>query len=258
MAQDDLEHIPTIVATRDTGAQRPGGSGRSRGGAGRGGGKGASGGGSGIWARLFITLALAGAGAACAWAWQLQQQLQQSGVTLEGYVKRIADLEDRLSDTDEGLNNNTATMAVKIKELTAKADTNFQEIDKLWASAWRKNKAKIADLEKKTGSHDTKITAAGKSLTAVEGQLKGAADDIARLKSVAGDLDRLMSSARSNQTEVERVADDLNRINLELAKLGKRVEGNEEWVASINAFRRQMSAAMTDLRAEIQALRAAP
>lgn len=247
MAQDDLEHIPSIVPTRDSDARGVGGATRGRASPG----KAPATGGAGLWARLFITLALLGAGAACAWAWQLQQQLQQSQTALQGYVQRIADLEDRLSDTDEGLSNNTATMAVKIKEVTAKADKNFSEIDKLWASAWRKNKAKIADLEKKSAGQV-------KQLTAVEKQLKEAGQDIAKLESVAGDLDRLMSNAQSSQAEVERVADELNLINLELAKLAKRVQGNEEWVGSINAFRRQMSSAMTDLRADLQALQASP
>jgi hypothetical protein len=40
-----------------------------------------------------------------------------------------------------------------------------------------------------------------------------------------------MSSARSSQAEVERVADTLNAINLELRKLDKRVGGNEEWIS---------------------------
>ena len=69
---------------------------------------------------------------------------------------------------------------------------------------------------------------------------------------------RLMASARANQAEVERVADALNRVDLELAKLAKRVQGNEEWVGSINAFRRQINASLTDLQASVRALQAAP
>ncbi len=257
MAQDDLEYIPSIVPTRDTESRGAGGATRGRGSSGKSPPP-PSGGGAGVWARLFIALALIGAGVACAWAWQLQQQLQQSQVALQEYAQRTADLEDRLSDTDEGLSNNTATMAVKIKEVTAMAEKNFSEIDKLWASAWRKNKAKIAALEKGSASQSKQLTTATNSLAVMQKQLKDAGQDITKLKSVAGDLDRLMSSAQSSQAEVERVADELNRINLELAKLAKRVQGNEEWVGSINAFRRQMSSAMTDLRADLQALQAAP
>jgi septal ring factor EnvC (AmiA/AmiB activator) len=81
---------------------------------------------------------------------------------------------------------------------------------------------------------------------------------MAKLKSVGGDLARLMSSAKSNQAEVERVADSLNRINLDLAKLEKRVAGNEEWVASVNVFRRQVNTSLGELQATIRALQASP
>ena len=81
---------------------------------------------------------------------------------------------------------------------------------------------------------------------------------MAKLKSVGGDLARLMSSAKANQAEVERVADSLNRINLDLAKLEKRVAGNEEWVASVNAFRRQVNTSLGELQATIRALQARP
>ena len=67
-----------------------------------------------------------------------------------------------------------------------------------------------------------------------------------------------MSSARANQSEVERVADTLNRINLDLSKLNKRVQGNEEWIGSINAFRKQVNANLTELQASVRSLQAAP
>ena len=47
------------------------------------------------------------------------------------------------------------------------------------------------------------------------------------LKSVAGDLERLIASGKANQAEVERVADTINRVNLDMAKLGKRGQSNE-------------------------------
>ncbi len=257
MPHDDIDHIPSITATRDNDHQRP----RPRTKTGvpvgnkRNKGKTSppprSGGGSGIWTRLFITISLVIAAVACAWVWQLQEQLQQSSHLMEQYERRIADLEDRLSDTDEGLNQNTAAMAVKIKEL-------YSEVDKLWASAWRKNKAKIEALEKQSAANTKQVARTAKSLTADEAKLKSAAADIAKLRTVAGDLQRLMASAKSNQAEVERVADSLNRMNLEFAKLNKRVQSNEEFVGSVNAFRRQMNTSMTQLQASVRALEAAP
>lgn len=260
MAQDDLDHMPSIVPSRDAGTHhdtaksrgskpdKSGGKSQPPKGSG---GNGGSGGGAGWLARALIAVALIAAGGACYWAFQLQEQLQQANAQMERYAKRIGDLEARLSDTDEGLSQNTEAMAVKIKEL-------FSEVDKLWASAWRRNKASIEELEKTSVSQVRKVAAAEKTIAANETQLKSAASDIARLKSVAGDLERLMASARANQTEVERVADSLNRMNVELTKLNKRVGDNEEWVNSINSFRAQINRTISELQASVRNLQSAP
>jgi chromosome segregation ATPase len=256
MSHDDIDHIPTITATRDSDHQRsrpqargakPGNGGRKPV---RPASANSSSGGAGIWARLFITVSLVVAGVACAWAWQLQQQLEQYQAYMSPYESRISDLEDRLSDTDEGLSQNTATMAVKIKELDS-------EVDKLWA-ARNVNRKKISALETQDTTTTKKVASLSKSVTADQAQLKSLAGDIAKLRGVAGDLQRLMTSAKSNQAEVERVADTLNRMNLEYAKLDRRVKTNEEWVGSVNAFRRQVNTTMSQLQASIRALETVP
>ncbi|MBP6701718.1 MAG: hypothetical protein KA135_10740, partial [Halioglobus sp.] len=76
---------------------------------------------------------------------------------------------------------------------------------------------------------------------------------LTRLKSVSGDLERLIASAKANQAEVERVADSINRANLDVAKLGKRVQGSEESIQSINVFRKQVNASLDGLRAAVRA-----
>jgi chromosome segregation ATPase len=195
-------------------------------------------------------VALVVAAVACAWAWQLQEALQQSSFAMEKADQRISDLEDRLADTDEGLSQNTASMAVKISE-------SQSEIRKLWDDR-KKTNPKILKLTGDAANAGRKIGAAQKSMAATQTQLSAVSADVTKLKSVAGELDRLMTSAKSNQAEVERVADDLNRINLEYAKVDKRVKGNEEWLASVNAFRGQVNSALTRMQADIRALQATP
>jgi len=241
MPHDDLDHIPSIVPSRDnephfaTAGNRPRAGKPTRGG-GKGGSRapsGGSGGGAGIWTRLFLTVSLVVAAVACAWAWQLQEQLEQAGHLMERTEKRISDLEDRLADTDEGLSQNTATMALKIKD-------SEREIRKLWDDR-KKINPKIDKLAVTASSNARKTASAEKSLKTVQSRLKAASGDIAKLKKVSGDLDRLLSSSKASQTEVERVADDLNRINLEFAKMNKQVKDNKEWLGSINAFRSQVN-----------------
>ena len=248
MADDDLEHIPSIVPTRDGAPAERRVAGRRGDDSGR---ASRASGGAGVWARLFITLSLVVAAVACAWAWQLQQQLQQADRLMAGYADRIGDLEARLSDTDEGMTQNAAAQAVKLKELDS-------EVRKLWDNVWKKSKQRLSALEAASGRHDKALKSLESSVPALESKLQGSADDIAKLKNVAGDLSRLMASAKANQAEVERVADTLNRIDLDLAKLDKRVRGNEEWVQSVDAFRRQVNASLSEVQNSVRALQGTP
>ena len=254
MSDDDLDHIPSIVPTRDL---EPRG-GATNGASGQDGKRRAAAakpargsGGAGLLARLFITISLVVAAVACAWAFQLQQQQVQAELAMQSYAQRIGDLEARLSDTDEGMNQNATLQAAKIRELDS-------EVRKLWDNVWKRAKARLDKLERDSSNQGKTINANEKSLAATQKQLDSASADLAKLKSVAGDLERLMASARTNQAEVERVADTLNRINLDMSKLNKRVQGNEEWIGSINTFRKQVNANLTELQASVRAIQATP
>ena len=251
---DDLHPIPSIVAKRDNEQQFA--TARSRGNKGKVTRKGSgrrsedSGGsiGSGLLGRLLLTVALVVAAIACAWAWQLQEQLQQASFEMERSNQRIADLEALLSDTDETVNQSAAAMRAQLRLL----DT---EVRKLW-DARKVSNNKISKLEKASGSHAGQLSKLNTSDSANSEAVKALKADVAKLKGVAGDLERLMASGKRNQAEVERLADALNRYELESAKLDKRVVANEEWVQSINASRRQVNAKITQLESTLRALQA--
>lgn len=256
MPKDDIDHIPSIVPSRDreyTLVQTPTSAPRERSKSGGGGsGKPPAGKpGSSILARLFITVALVVAAVACAWAWQLQEQLKQASHTMDGYEARIGDLEARLSDTDEGMSQNATVQAAKIRDLD-------KEVRKLWDNVWKQSKERLAKLEASSKTYNSKIAGNEKSLKSLQSKADSAAGDLAKLKNVSGDLSRLMNSAKANQTEVERVADTLNRINLDLAKINRQVKSNEEGIRATDAFRRQVNTSINELEGAIRALKAAP
>jgi chromosome segregation ATPase len=247
MSDDDLDHIPSIVPTREGGpsrapsrpragaAQRPTSQKKPA----------ASGGGAGPLARILITLSLVVAAIACAWAWQLQGELALAEEKIVDYDKRIGDLEARLSDTDEGMNQNAELQAAKIRELDS-------EVRKLWDNVWKQASERLAKLENSSSAQGKKLDTTASNLATAQGQIKAASGDIAKLNSVAGDLERIIASGKVNQAEVERVADSINQVNLEIAKLNKRVQGNEEWINSINAFRKQVNASLVELQAALR------
>jgi chromosome segregation ATPase len=255
MSHDDLDHIPPIVPTRDgdyqgkTTSTDPGGVAGNR--LTSNSSQPAAMSASHFWARLTAIAALVAASVACVWGWQLQGQLQLANGQMASYASRIADLEARLSDTDEGMNQNAAVQAVKVASLET-------EVRKLWDNVWKQSKQRLGKLETLTEAQGTRIKGLDIALASAELQLTAVSGDAAKLKSVADDLARVMSSASLTQTEVERVADSLNRIDLAVAKLDKRVAANQEAVSSIDAFRKQVNGSLSQLRSTLRTKQATP
>ena len=255
MPQDDLDHIPPIVPTRDgdhqgkSSSAEPGGVSRNR--LTSKSSQPAAMSAAHFWARLTAVVALVAASVACVWGWQLQGQLQLANGQMANYATRIADLEARLSDTDEGMNQNAAVQAVKVASLET-------EVRKLWDNVWKQSKLRLGKLETLTEAQSTSIKGLDVALASAELQLAEVAGQAAKLKSVTDDLARVMSSASLTQTEVERVADSLNRIDLAAAKLDKRVAANQEAVSSIDAFRKQVNGSLSQLRSTLRTIQATP
>lgn len=241
--RDDVDPIPTISARRD-GARSDAAVPRPRGGN-RGNGDKSSGGGAGAGVWFLVVVALLVALGACAWAWQLQERLVQTGHVIDRQEARIAELEDRLADTDEGMSQNATIQAAKIRELDV-------EVRKLWDNVWKRTKERLGTLEASGKRYEQSLAANAETIAATQTQLGKAREDLASLQRVGGDLERLMVSARTSQAEVERVADALNQINLELARLEKRVGGNEEWIGAINAFRQSTNASISQLQSALR------
>lgn len=241
MSRDDLNDIPSFTANRDEAvSSAPRGAIPAR--APR------TEAAMGLTARLVLTIALAVAGIACGWAWQLQTALDDAQRQQKLTQGRVADLEALLSDTDETVNKSAAAMGAQLRLL----DT---EVRKLW-DARKISNGKLTKLEKTAVTQEKQITNLNNKATRQAEQLALAQSELAALTKVAGDLERLAASAQRAQTDVERLADGLNKSNLERSALRKQVESNAEWIESINAFRRQVNANIAELEADVAALSA--
>jgi len=241
MSRDDLNDIPSFAASRDeavSSAPRgaiPPRAARTQGSI-------------GVAARLTLTVALAAAGVACGWAWQLQMMLDEAQSQQKATQGRVADLEALLSDTDETVNKSAAAMGAQLRLL----DT---EVRKLW-DARKVSNAKLTRLEKNVVTQEKQITGLNNKTGRNAESLQAMQAELESLTKVAGDLERLAASAQRAQTDVERLADGLNKSNLERAALRKQVESNAEWIESINAFRRQVNANIAELEADVAAMQA--
>ncbi len=241
MSRDDLNDIPSFAASRDEAvSSAPRGAIPPRAARAQGS--------MGVAARLTLTVALAAAGVACGWAWQLQMMLDEAQSQQKATQGRVADLEALLSDTDETVNKSAAAMGAQLRLL----DT---EVRKLW-DARKVSNGKLTRLEKNVVTQEKQITGLNNKTGSNAESLQAMQAELESLTKVAGDLERLAASAQRAQTDVERLADGLNKSNLERAALRKQVESNAEWIESINAFRRQVNANIAELEADVAAMQA--
>ncbi|MFT6206471.1 MAG: hypothetical protein ACJA0T_000368 [Colwellia sp.] len=91
---------------------------------------------------IFIYLFIAGAG-----YWLYQQNIKTNAI-IASAEQRIADLEHQLSATGEEMGESAVEMKVRIETLGKTSDKLWEEMDKLWASAWRRNQSQIKTLQK--------------------------------------------------------------------------------------------------------------
>jgi len=211
----------------------------------------------GLLARLVLTVALVVAAVACAWAWQLQQILDQSvanGAVVSG---RVADLEALLSDTDESVEKSAAALGAQLNVVdkeTRRLEQRRREMDIKIVKLEKASAATQADV----GKLQTLVAGQGKSVTALQSGMPALKSDIAALKLVAGDLERLSKTAMDAQSNLERLADNVNKANLDRAAMKQRVTSNEEWIESINAFRRQVNASISRLEDQMRSSQSVP
>ena len=183
-----------------------------------------------------------------AYAWYSHQLITELTVDQARTGKQVQGLENLLTDTDETVTKSAAAMGAQLNLL----DT---EVRKLWDARKISNR-KLSDLEKTDKSAAKTVQTLQDNGFRQKKTLDALTADLKALQTLSADIERLAGSARQIQSDVERLADNVNRSKLERAALGKRVGANEEWVASINNFRKQVNTNVNQLRADIRALSA--
>jgi chromosome segregation ATPase len=240
MAQDELTEIPSFAARRDEAvdsAPRNAIPSRGRETVGM------SSAGKFTLAFSFIAVCFLSA-----YAWYSHQLITELTVDQARTGKQVQGLENLLTDTDETVTKSAAAMGAQLNLL----DT---EVRKLWDARKISNR-KLSDLEKTDKSAANTVKTLQDNDFRQKKTLDALTADLKALQTLSADIERLAGSARQIQSDVERLADNVNRSKLERAALGKRVGANEEWVASINNFRKQVNTNVNQLRADIRALSA--
>ncbi len=192
-----------------------------------------------------LILALAGFG-----GWQ-QMELMAAQQSLLAYEGRVAELERRLSMTDESMSQSSVAMQVKLQELDS-------EIRKLWDNVWRRASArldghdgKISSLEKDLKTTQGSLAKAEQALAESQKSLTGLRQQVERFSRLDSSVELSRRKLEEQQVALEAAVERVNRAVADMGRLERRVAANEEWVQSINNFRQQMNRELLSLKEQI-------
>ena len=188
---------------------------------------------------FIIYLVLAGA------SWFFYQENIKLQALISNSEQRIQQLENQLSATGEEMGESTIALKVKLEAISEKTEKLWGEMDKLWASAWRKNQTEIKALRSintkqvninKTQSQQitqttSAINAANDKITSTDFTITALADKIseantiqtkiAKLNTQLATLEEKSSGRDSQQMEI---ATSVNQLDMSITLLLERIE----------------------------------
>lgn len=153
------------------------------------------------WLGCVAILALAAGG------YGLYKQNLNTQAQLIASEKRIAELESALSATGEEMGESSVAIKAKLTALSKRTDELWTQMDKLWASAWRRNQADIKKLEELAATNLAK-------------QTKADADAITKL----GSLSQVQTELSLKISSLEEQQQATRTLKKELAALDSKLD----------------------------------
>ncbi len=179
-----------------------------------------------------------------------------SAVAAAGYLytqlqhaqDRVAALEQRLSSTDESVNQSSGALQVKINELNAALTQLSDETLKKYKTQIDQQGAQIATLDKTAKNVQASIGGIDKKFAEQKQDIENTRADLAKLPPL---IDQANQRIDQQQASVAALSGKVKSVNDAQTKLDMRLSNNEEWVDSINVFRKQMNREIVNIKQQI-------
>lgn len=196
---------------------------------------------------LIPYLAIAGGG------WYFYQQQTSLTTNLNNSMARIQQLENQLSATGEEMGESTIALKVKLEAISEKTELLLSEMDKLWASAWRKNQKDIKKLNSQSKkiaqqqgkntntvkAQATSINELNDKITATEFSIDAVSEQIVAANTIKDQLNKLTSqfstldaNSKSRDKQQMITATSINEFDTTLQILLERLESIEAKLAN--------------------------
>lgn len=174
---------------------------------------------NGLVSMLIVSTVIAVS--ACGYLFWLSQE--QSRVLADN-ENRIVSLENKLSATGEEMGNSTVALQVKVTELSNRAEQLWEQMDKLWASAWRRNQQEIKSLEGNLGNFQKDVN---KLLKETEAKVKTGIDRVQQVQTRVDGVNNKVSNQGNDilaiNVEQEKLQGTINKQNTELRQMTEKL-----------------------------------
>jgi chromosome segregation ATPase len=173
--------------------------------------------GSNVFMSIVLVVAI-GASVGCIY---LYAQLEQANTVAVNTESRLKSLEQRLSATDEEMGNSTVALSVKVTELGERTEDLWGQMDKLWASAWRRNQEEIKNL-----NNDLAITKGyiGTDIKDIQLTLKEATTNVGQMLNRINGLNEKLSTQ----------ANDILVVNVNAEQTGEKVSNQINQIKTLS------------------------
>lgn len=182
----------------------------------------------------------------------LYQELQVSKTELAENYRRIELLEKRLSSTDETLNQSGATLQSRIQEMDG-------EVRKLWDNVWKKSKERLDALDASIKRNEAQQKKLSEALAKLEKDNESGKTALNKLEQRAAEFDKVAVIAKNAQASIDSVQKTsekqvakITAAQDEIDSMKSRIKANEEWIRSVNEFRKQVNRDLESLRQQAQ------
>jgi chromosome segregation ATPase len=175
---------------------------------------------------------------------------QTSQASLERALTRIEQLENRLSLVDEASVESSTGLLERV-------NTNFSEIDKLWAA--RKElrasvdglNAKMTDVEKTSKAMETAVGSQAAQINETTNQVKSIGQEIEGINKNFSGMGNLGQQLTTLNADLNRVKTAMEKVQSDVSS---RLDASEQDIESINMFRLQVNQSLSAMQDNVNRL----
>lgn len=196
----------------------------------------------------------------------LHQQNLKTQAKLFASEQRIIELERALSATGEEMGESAGAMRAKLTALSERTEELWTQMDKLWASAWRRNQSEIQALQKQAdklantqtqhAQHQSDATEQLKALsgnqadttlklTLLQDQLQAAENLKQQITLLSADLDKLKSQSQGRDKKQLEIGSSIAQIEMTQNALVEQLDRLENKITTTHSIATTSEAKVT-------------